>query len=81
MDVYTPISCTFHDHIEHFITLKKPVTITFIESEVEVFYQTQILETYTSHTKEEFMKLKNYPNEIRLDSIISIDDIYLDEYD
>jgi len=80
MDVYTPISCTFHDHIEHFITLKNPVDISFIESDVEVIHKTSILETYTSHTKEEFMKLKDYPNEIRLDQIIAINDLHLCEY-
>lgn len=81
MKKYSPISCTFHDYIEHFITLRQNVDVKFLENNLEKIVNSKILETYTSQTKEEFMKLEKYPNEIRLDNIISIDKYILKEFE
>lgn len=81
MKKYSPISCTFHDYIEHFITLRQEVKIVFIVDNEEIEIEDRILETYTSQTKEEFMKLEKYPDEIRLDNIISIDKYILKEFE
>ena len=81
MNDYKPISCSFHDYIEHFITLRKNVDVVFYKNGIETKRTSRILETYTSPTKEEFMKLEFYQEEIRLDDIISIDKYSLNEFD
>lgn len=81
MNDYSPISCTFHDYIEHFITLRKNVDVKFLEYNSEKQVSSKILETYTSPTKEEFMILEDYPIEIRLDKVISIDKHILNEFE
>ena len=81
MSNYSPISCTFHDYIEHFITLKQKVRIVYLNDDEEIEATTRILETYTSPTKEEFMKLENTSSEIRLDNIISIDKYNLSDFE
>lgn len=80
MNLYSPISCTFHDYIEHFITLKKEVRIVFEFNGISYEKMDIILETFTSETKEEFMRLKNFTELIRLDKIISIDRYNLIDY-
>ncbi len=80
MNKYSPISCTFHDYIEHFITLKKEVMIVFVLNGINYEIMDIILDTFTTETKEEFMKLNNFSELVRLDKIISIDKYNLIEF-
>lgn len=78
---YQPISCTFHDHIEHFIVRREIVEVKFIENDEEKVLKTRILDSYTSPSKEEFMVLEDFSPHIRLDKIISINQYVLSEYE
>jgi len=78
---YQPISCTFHDYIEHFIVRREIVVVKFIDNDEEKVIKTKILDSYTSPSKEEFMVLEDYSSHIRLDKIISINQYVLSEYE
>lgn len=78
---YQPISCTFHDHIEHYIVRREVVDISFFENDREINLKSTILDSYTSTTKEEFIIIENHSTPIRLDRIISINELKLADFE
>ena len=77
---YQPISCTFHDYIEHYIVRAEVVNIKFFDNGSEICFESRILDSYTSNTKEEFIEIENYSKHIRLDRIISINEHHLESF-
>ncbi len=78
---YQPISCTFHDYIEHYIVRAEVVNIKFSENVSEISLDSRILDSYTTNTKEEFIEIENYSKHIRLDRIISINEHNLKDFE
>ena len=31
MEAYIPVNCEFHDHLEDFATLRKPVSVSYLD--------------------------------------------------
>lgn len=72
---YQPISCDIYDHIEIFAMRKTLVDIEYRDdSDQLLLLKTRILDTKVAK-KEEFIILEN-GQEIRMDYIIRINDIY-----
>lgn len=78
---YQPISCTFHDYIEHYIVRAEVVNIKFSENVSEISLDSRILDSYTTNNKEEFIAIEGYDFHIRLDKIISINEHNLKDFE
>ncbi len=80
MKPYRPISCSFHDLIEHYATLAVTVPIVFQSFDGEVIQLNSKIVTWTNDGDGEYLLLNNYPDPIRLDYIVSIDGKTLQTY-
>lgn len=76
-NIYKPINCNLYDVLLAKATLKKECLITFISNEKKETTTATIVDVYTK-TKEEFMQLNNEMH-IRLDKIISVDGVMINE--
>ncbi len=75
MQAYTPISCSYYDHLEAIATTKKVCSIIYrvLEEDHTATYAGVIVDLY-ARNKEEFMVLDNGLT-IRLDHLASMNDI------
>ena len=80
MKPYRPISCTFHDLIEHYATLSVIIPIVFQTENNEIMQLHAKITTWTNNGDGEYLIIDNYPKPIRLDHIISIDGKMLQSY-
>ncbi len=73
---YEPISCTFHDHLEHFASLREHVTIVFMDDKVERKLSGVRIADIIRSKKGEFIQFVSSGIEmlVRLDSIISVNE-------
>ena len=72
MSEYTPIDCNFYDVIEHYAIRRQVIPIRFLdEDETEKSVNSRILDTMV-RSGEEFVKLEEVPELIRMDRIISL---------
>lgn len=74
MKDYQPIDCGLVDHIEHFATLKKEVTISYLNGVGKPATINAVIVDWVNSGGDEYMILKNSLR-IRLDNILQIDDI------
>lgn len=73
---YQPVSCTFHDHLEHFATKREQVTVTFEDrGESRTIEGVRIMDIIGGR-EGEYVQFINRGSEmlIRLDSIIAVND-------
>lgn len=68
--IYKPISCSFYDKILEMATLKKRVSIQYLEINQKKTIESIIKDVFTQN-KEEFL-LTDGGHKIRLDNIIKI---------
>jgi Rho-binding antiterminator len=80
LNPYKPISCQFHDLIEHFATLKQRVKIAFVDGENVIQETDDIIKNWVNNGDGEFLVLTGYQEAIRLDRIISIDNNILSQF-
>ena len=76
-DQYQPINCVFHDYLEHFATLRKPITVRYLSNGLETSMSDAIIYDLTGGRNGEYAHFKNSTLDItiRMDHIISIDNI------
>ena len=79
---YKPISCTFHDHLEHFATRRDQVTIVFEDRGSERTLDGVRIADIIGGREGEFVQFINGGSEmlVRLDSIISVNDKVLADF-
>ncbi|MDG1914453.1 MAG: Rho-binding antiterminator [Crocinitomix sp.] len=77
IDPYQPINCVFHDYLEHFATLRRPIKIRFNLNGLEVSISKAIIYDLTGGRKGEYVHFKNDNTDlkVRMDHIISINNI------
>jgi transcriptional antiterminator Rof (Rho-off) len=77
IDPYQPINCVFHDYLEHFATLQRPITIRFYLNGLETVLSKAIIYDLTGGRNGEFAHIINDDSnlKIRMDHIISIENI------
>ncbi|MBT8233902.1 MAG: hypothetical protein HKO66_12935 [Saprospiraceae bacterium] len=73
MEKYKPIACHLHDHIEHFATLRKPVSLSFLNKDGRPQTTITVIKDWVNEDGEEFLLTKEY--KIRFDHILSIDNV------
>ena len=71
---YQCIDCNLYDYIEHYATLKHPVSIRYKSNNTMVHVVQKILDTKINQKKEEFILLSTGA-EIRMDHLSQIEDI------
>ena len=79
---YKPISCTFHDHLEHYATNRDQVTIVFEDNgESRTLEGVRIMDIIGGR-EGEFIQFINGGSEmlVRLDSLISVNDKILADF-
>ncbi len=69
---YIPISCQFHDYIEHYATLRRLVEIRYWEAGQRKYTKSRILSTCTENGAE-YLILEVTPFRLRLDQLIAIE--------
>ncbi len=76
-DKYQPINCAFHDYLEHFATLRQPISLKYFLNGEETKLSNVILYDLSGGRNGEFAHLKNEELnvKIRMDHIISIENI------
>lgn len=75
---YVPISCDFHSELELRALRHQPVEIRYLDSSGETSVVAQIEDLYTRNG-EEFLLLPD-GQEIRLDRLVSVDGLSLENY-
>lgn len=80
-DVYVPINCGFYDQLEVFAMRKMKVDLTYTIKNKEVELNGAIIQNFTTQTDGEFLigTHKNEPLKIRLDRLISVNGINIQE--
>lgn len=79
MDKYTPISCSYYDHLEALATLGKKVPIRYWDDrEKEITIDGRIVD-FQIMQKVEYLILADGTS-IRLDRLISVDQILLSDF-
>lgn len=73
MTDYHPINCSYYDELEAIATLKKVVTIVYIDEQGEQVDATTRITNLFTRNKEEFMVLEN-GIQFRLDRLVSADE-------
>lgn len=76
MKPYIPIDCEFHDRLEDAAVRKKPVTIEFWNDKIQETTEDIILDIRTQDGAEVLI-LESKSEPIRLDSLISLDEVKL----
>ena len=79
---YIPISCGFHDYLEHFATLRTPTKIVYKNNAEIITLENCVIFDLSGGRKGEYAHIKNGDKEIkiRMDFIISIDDVDADKF-
>ena len=82
---YKPISCAFHDYLEHYATLRQPVKIVYknrLNHNVETVNEAVIYDL-TGGREGEFTHFRSANGEVivRNDDLISVGDHRLSDYD
>lgn len=72
MTDYHPINCSYYDELEAIATLKKVVTIVYLDEQGEQVDATTRITNLFTRNKEEFMVLEN-GIQFRLDRLVSAD--------
>jgi len=75
MEVYKPISCSFHDYLEHYATKKSYIGIQYFD-DIHAFRNVSAIITDLQTVNGEEFMLLNTGHRIRFDQIISIDGKY-----
>lgn len=78
-NTYKPIDCGFHDHLEAAATLGKYVKLQYFTDIHEFMTAMAVIKDIVTKDKMEFLVL-NTGEEIRLDRVVSIDEIISPEY-
>ncbi|NMM50187.1 hypothetical protein [Marinigracilibium pacificum] len=76
---YKPISCSFYDYLEAYIIKGKPVDLKFYEDNGALTDINVKLKNLKTVSGEEFLIFEG-GKEIRLDQLISIENIQLDQF-
>ncbi|MEZ5042602.1 MAG: hypothetical protein R2828_22080 [Saprospiraceae bacterium] len=76
---YQPISCSYYDHLEALATLRKKVTIHYLNSAGVATSIQAIIKDFFVKDKVEFMVLDDGTT-IRLDQLIDVDGQVLSSY-
>ncbi|MFT5820352.1 MAG: transcriptional antiterminator Rof (Rho-off) [Crocinitomix sp.] len=76
-DPYQPINCEFHDYLEHFATLRCPITLRYQLNGKATTVSKAIIYDLTGGRNGEYAHIKNdtLDLKVRMDHIISIDAI------
>lgn len=79
---YIPISCAFHDYLEHYATMRKPVSIKFAVNEEVQELESAVITNFSSQrddkgTLNEYIHIKteNDIYKLRMDYLVSIDNV------
>lgn len=78
MKPYTPIDCNFYDRIESAITQRQPASLTYLSLSGESEYLCEQLVNLLSKDQQEFLVTES-GKLIRLDHIISLNNIFLEK--
>lgn len=79
-DDYVPIDCTFHDRLEHWAVLRKPVAIVYVEAGQPRQVEAVITDVFAADGADHAWldPTDNGPRiRLRLDRIISVDGVPL----
>ena len=68
---YVPIDCSLHDRYLAWATLRKEISITFMDHGTQQVTQGRIIDVFTDHDRTEWLKMTN-GERIRLDRIVSV---------
>lgn len=74
MKEYHPVSCQLVDLIEHNATLGQPVKLVFLNEQGQKIHLEDSIKTWYTHQSVEYLKLKSYSRDIRLDAILLFND-------
>lgn len=76
-NIYQPINCNYYDYMEHYATLRKPITIRFTEDEQVIELNQTIIQNLSGGRNGEFIhvNIDGKEKRIRMDHIISVDDV------
>lgn len=82
MTDYIPVNCAFHDHLEHFATLRKEVAVEYLEND-QVLKSTGVIIDLTGGRQGEYIHLKTSEEvkQIRMDYLRSVGGIVQDDFD
>lgn len=74
---YQPIDCGYFDYMEHYATLKKPITIRYFENEDIVELKHQVIINISGGRNGEYIhvRINGTEQKIRMDKIISVDGV------
>lgn len=72
---YTPISCSFHDHLEHWAVRRTTVEVVWTQDGEEQRATTRIVDVY-AQAGADYLKLE-IGTVIRLDRLVSVDGMLL----
>ncbi|MEM6722411.1 MAG: hypothetical protein AAF598_00160 [Bacteroidota bacterium] len=77
--VYIPVSCHFHDELELLALRGTESTIQYRDEKGDPRIITTRIKTWTSRKEGEYLVLEN-GQEIRLDYLIQVNDLFLSDY-
>ena len=79
MEAYIPVNCEFHDHLEDFATLRKPVSISYLDEAGQSQQRTAAITDVFARTGADWITLST-GDLIRADRPIEVNGIRLDAF-
>lgn len=79
MEAYIPVNCEFHDHLEDFATLRKAVSISYLDEAGQSQQRTAAITDVFARTGADWVTLST-GDLIRADRLIEVNGIRLDAF-
>ena len=79
MEAYIPVNCEFHDHLEDFATLRKAVSISYLDEAGQSQQRTAAITDVFARTGADWITLST-GDLIRADRLIEVNGIRLDAF-
>ncbi|WP_395406229.1 hypothetical protein ACHMW6_06035 [Pseudoduganella sp. UC29_106] len=79
MEAYIPVNCEFHDHLEDFATLRKPVSISYLDESGSAQQRTAAITDVFARTGADWITLST-GDLIRADRLIEVNGFRLDAF-
>ena len=79
MEAYIPVNCEFHDHLEDFATLRKPVSVSYLDEAGGAKQRTSVITYVFARSGADWLTLDS-GELVRLDRLVEVNGIRLDAF-
>lgn len=79
MEAYIPVNCEFHDHLEDFATLRKPVSVSYLDEAGGAQQRTSVITDVFARSGADWLTLDS-GELVRLDRLGEVNGIRLDAF-